>query len=268
VDIVVLYIGEATSMSGEDESRVQICVPRVQQDLAEAVAATGKPIVVLLKHGRALELTGAVKEAPAILCTWFLGSESGNAIADVVFGDHAPQGRLPVSFPQSSGQEPYYYNHRSTGRPLTKTSPGFKARYREVTNEALFAFGHGLGYSTVEYGPTQVSAPQLTRKGVIKITANLTNAGAHAQHEVAQLYIHEKVASLTQPVRALKGVRHLDLMPGERATLEFVLSASDLAFVHPDFADIAQAGPFDVWISSSSSTGTPATFVLAEPGND
>jgi beta-glucosidase len=263
-DIVVLYIGEGASMSGEATSRVQICIPRAQQGLAEAVAATGKPIVVLLKHGRALELSGAVKEAPAILCTWFLGSESGNAIADVVFGDHAPQGRLPVSFPQSSGQEPYYYDHRSTGRPFTKISPGFKARYREVTNEALFAFGHGMGYSSVDYGPTQVSAPQLARHGTIKITAHLTNTGARAQHEVAQLYIHQKVASLTQPVRALKGVRHLDLMPDESATVEFVLSASELAFVHPDFSDRAEVGSFDVWIAPSSSTGTPATFVLTE----
>jgi beta-glucosidase len=262
-DVVVLYIGEGTSMSGEFASRAEISVPRIQRDLAEAIAATGKPVVVLLKHGRALELAGAVKQAPAILCTWFLGSESGNAIADVVFGDHPPQGRLPVSFPQASGQEPFYYNHRSTGRPLISTSsPNFKARYREVTNEALFPFGHGLGYSSIAYGPTRVSAAQLTRTGAIKVTASVTNTGGRTQHEVAQLYIHEKVASLTQPIRALKGIQHLHLMPGESATVEFVLSASDLAFVHPDWVDRAEAGAFDVWVAPSSSTGAPATFVL------
>jgi beta-glucosidase len=132
-----------------------------------------------------------------------------------------------------------------------------------VTNEALFAFGHGMGYSTVDYGSTQVSAPQLTRNATIKVTAKLTNVGPRTQHEVAQLYIHEKVASLTQPVRALKGVRHLDLMPGETATVEFVLSAGDLAFVHPDLTNTAEAGPFDVWIAPSSSSGTAATFEFA-----
>jgi beta-glucosidase len=249
-------------MSGEAASRAQISIPRAQQNLAEAVAATGKPVAVLLKHGRTLELAGAIKQARAIVCTWFLGSESGNAIADVVFGDFAPQGRLPVSFPQSSGQEPYYYDHRATGRPQTKDSQSFKARYREVTNEALFSFGHGLGYSTVDFGPTLVSASQLTGDAVLKITARLMNTGQRAQHEIAQLYIHDKVASLTQPVRALKGVQHIDLMPGESAVVEFVLSASDLKFVHPDFVSRAEAGGFDVWIAPSSSSGIPSTFVL------
>ena len=251
-------------MSGEAASRVDITIPKAQQDLVEAVAATGQPIVVILKHGRALELSGAVRQAPAILCTWFLGSESGNAIADIVFGDYAPQGRLPVSFPQASGQEPFYYDHRSTGRPLVKTSPGFKARYLEATNEALYPFGHGLGYSRIEYGPTLVSASQLTRNATITVSAHVTNTGTRAQHEVAQLYIHDKVASLTQPIRALKGIQHLDLMPGESVVVEFILTANDLAFVHSDFTNRAEAGPFDVWIAPSSSTGIPAALVLKD----
>ena len=262
-DVVVLHIGESTTMSGEAESRVDIGVPAAQQALAEAVAATGKPMVVVLKHGRALALTGAVRGAQAILCSWFLGSQSGAAIADVVFGDAAPVGRLPVSFPQASGQEPFYYDHRSTGRPQTTADPAFKARYREVSNEALYPFGHGLGYSTVTYGPTRTASPMLGREGSIKVSATVANTGPRAQHEVVQLYIHQRVASLVQPVRTLKGVRHLDLEPGKSETVEFELTRADLSFVHADLKTATDPGLFDVWIAPSSTTGTPASFVVA-----
>lgn len=262
-DVVVLYLGEAVAMAGEAASRVDIGLPAPQLALAEAVAAVGKPVVVLLKHGRALALSGAVKDASAIACTWFLGSEGGHAIADVVFGDHAPQGRLPVSFPQASGQQPYYYNHRATGRPQLGSRAPFKAGYREVSTEALYPFGHGLGYSTVEYGATEVSAPQLKPGGALKVAATVTNTGPRAQHEVAQLYIHDKAASLVQPVRSLKGMRHLNLAPGARARVEFVLTERDLAFVHSDLTTAAEPGGFEVWIAPSATTGTPATFTLA-----
>lgn len=261
-DIIVLALGEAANMSGEAQSRVDISIPAPQLALAEAVAATGKPVVVLLKHGRALALTGAVKEAPAILATWFLGSEEGNAIADIVFGDYAPQGRLPVSLPQASGQEPFYYNHRITGRPQISDDKNFKARYREVTNEALYPFGHGLSYSTVSYGATAVSAAALPMNGSIKVTATISNTGGRKVHEVVQLYIHDKVASMTQPIRALKGFQHLDLEPGQGQTVEFSLTAADLAFVHPNLKASAEAGRFDVWIAPSSTGGTAASFDL------
>ena len=262
-DVVVLVVGESSGMSGEAQSRVEIVVPPAQMALAEAVAATGKPVVVVLRHGRALALDGAVKAAPAILATWFLGSETGNSIADVVFGDFAPEGRLPVSFPQASGQEPFYYNHRNTGRPQLTDDKNFKARYREVTNEPLYPFGHGLGYSTVSYSETGLSAALLSGAGSIKVRATVTNTGNRQIHEVAQLYIHDKVASMTQPVRSLKGFRHLDLDPGQSATVEFTLSRADLAFVHPDFKAEAEAGQFDVWVAPSSAGGTAATFTLA-----
>jgi beta-glucosidase len=261
-DIVVLAIGEAGNMSGEAQSRVDISVPAPQLALAEAIAATGKPVVVLLKHGRAMALTGVVRAASAILATWFLGSEEGNAIADIVFGDHAPQGRLPVSFPQASGQEPFYYNHRITGRPQISDDKNFKARYREVTNDALYPFGHGLSYSTVAYSATAVSAASLAMNGTVSVTATVTNTGNRQTHEVAQLYIHDKVASLTQPIRALKGFQHLDLEPGQSTKVEFTLMPADLAFVHPNLKASAEAGAFDVWIAPSSTGGTPATFEL------
>ena len=261
-DIIVLVIGESSNMSGEAQSRTDIVVPAPQMALAEALAATGKPMVVLLRHGRALALTGAVRNAPAIMATWFLGSETGNAVADVVFGDHAPQGRLPVSFPQASGQEPFFYNHRSTGRPQLSDDAMWKSRYREVTYAALYPFGHGLTYSTVSYSQTQVSAPTLSGDQTLTVTATVTNTGTRPMHEVAQLYIHDRVASMTRPVRSLKGFKHLDLKPGKSATVEFTLSRDDLAFVHPDTTRSAEPGLFDVWIAPSAVGGTPASFTL------
>ena len=262
-DVVVLVIGESSAMSGEAQSRVEIAVPPPQMALAEAVMATGKPVVILLRHGRALALEGAVRNAPAIMATWFLGSETGNAVADLVFGDHAPQGRLPVSFPQASGQEPFYYNHRRTGRPQISDDAMWKSRYREVTNEALYPFGFGLTYSRCTYSPTQVSAPTLAGTGSITVSATVTNTGDKPMHEVAQLYVYDRVASLTQPVRLLKGFRHLDLKPGKSETVQFTLSADDLAFIHPlDFKRFAEAGEFDVWIAPSSVGGTAASFTL------
>ncbi len=262
-DIIVLVIGESAGMSGEAQSRTDIVIPAPQMALAEALAATGKPMVVLLRHGRALALTGAVRNAPAIMATWFLGSETGNAVADVVFGDHAPQGRLPVSFPQASGQEPFFYNHRITGRPQLTDDAMWKSRYREVTNAALYPFGHGLTYSTSSYSQTQVSTPTLSGDQALTVSATVTNTGTRPMHEVAQLYIHDRVASMTQPVRSLKGIKHLDLKPGKSATVEFTLTRDDLAFVHPDMTRSAEPGLFDVWIAPSSVGGTPATFTLS-----
>jgi beta-glucosidase len=262
-DVAVLHVGEATNMSGEGASRADITIPKAQVDLIDAVAAVGKPMVILLKHGRALELPNTVKNAQAIVCTWFLGSESGNAIADVLFGDAAPQGRLPVSFPRRAGQEPFYYNHRATGRPSMVEGPPVGARYREVSTSALYPFGHGLGYSTVAYGPTEISAPRIRMNGSLTVRARVTNTGARQHHEVAQLYIRIRVAEVVQPVRALKGIRHLDLAPGESAEVEFVLSTKDLAYVHADTVTRTDPGVFEVVIAPDSVAGTPVPFVLA-----
>jgi beta-glucosidase len=261
-DVVVLYLGEQARMTGEAASTTSITIPQPQQELAEAVSAVGKPVVVLLKHGRALALSGAVRDARALVCAWFLGSESGNALADVLFGDFAPQGRLPVSFPQAPGQEPYYYNHRSTGRPQLDGVAVFKARYRDVSNEPLYAFGHGLTYSTVSYGPPSVSSLRLTRDGLVKISARVVNTGARAAVEVAQLYVHKRVATITQPVRQLKCVLHVHLAPGEAKRVEFELRASDLAYVQPDLGFRADAGVYDVWIAPSAASGEKTTILL------
>lgn len=264
-DVVILAIGESAGMSGESQSRTEITVPKAQQDLAEAVAAVGKPVVVLLHHGRALALSGAIRNAQAIMAAWFLGSETGHALADLIFGDAAPCGRLPISFPHFSGQEPFFYNHRSSGRPQTTAAEAlFKSRYREVPNEALYPFGHGLTYGEVRYGATTLGAKEMAWDGEIDVRTEVVNTGSVPVHEVAQLYIHDVVASVTQPVRILKGIRHLDLKPGERSTVSFRLSRAELTFVNATLQWEAEPGAFDVWIAPSSTGGTSARFQLTE----
>jgi beta-glucosidase len=264
-DVVLLAVGESEDMSGEAESRTEIVVPDAQQALAEAVAKTGKPIVVLLRNGRALALQGAVRDASAILVTWFLGSETGDAVADVLFGDYNPSGRLPASFPIESGQEPFYYNHRSTGRPyLHGGETAFKARYREVPNEPLYPFGFGLSYSSFAYGPVKLASQTLPWSGSISVTARITNTSARAGEEVVQLYVHDRVASVTRPVRELKGFRKVALAAGESRDVSFTLTRKDLEFVGQDLQWLAEPGAFDVWVASSSASGTAASFTLVE----
>lgn len=262
-DVVLLAIGEPQNYSGEAQSRTQIVVPPAQQALAEAVAATGTPVVVLLKNGRALALTGAVRAANAILVTWFLGSQTGPAIADVVFGDYNPAGRLPVSFPQDAGQQPYFYNHVRTGRPeLHDQPPAFKSRYREVTFEALYPFGHGLSYTSFSYTPPRVKANASWDETIV-VSATVTNTGDVMGEEVVQLYIHDRVASRVRPVRELKAFRKILLAPGASEELSFELTRGDLAFTHRDGTTFEpEPGEFQVWIAGSSAMGESATFVL------
>ena len=263
-DIVVLAIGESQNMSGEAQSRTEIVVPAPQQALAEAIASVGKPIVVVLKHGRALALEGAVANAQAILATWFLGTETGNSIADVLFGTYSPSGRLPASFPRASGQEPYYYAHKNTGRPNPegKLEP-YKARFRGITNTALYPFGHGLTYGKIEYSGFTQSAPTMSRNGSIEVAATITNRGSRAAEEVAQLYVHDRVGSITRPVQELKAFRKISLAPGQSEVVRFKLSAADLSFYGHDNKLTLEPGSFDVWIApSAESDGVRGTFDL------
>ena len=263
-DIVLLAIGEHTGMSGEAQSRTEIVIPEPQQKLAEAVAAVGKPMVVVLKHGRALALEGAVADAPAILATWFLGTETGNAIADVLFGAYGPSGRLPASFPWKSGQEPYYYAHKPTGRP---NPPGelqpYKAHFRGIPNSARYPFGHGLTYGKIDYSGVSLSAPAMPMNGTIEIAATITNHGTRAAEEVAQLYIHDRVASVTRPVRELKAFRKIALAPGQSKVVRFTLTPADLAFYGLQDRPVVEPGTFDVWIApSAEAEGVHGTFNL------
>jgi beta-glucosidase len=263
-DIVVLAIGESQVMSGEAQSRLDVVIPAPQQALAEAVAATGKPVVIVLKHGRALALTGAVLNAPAIIATWFLGTETGSAIADVLFGRQAPSGRLPVSFPHATGQEPYHYDHKATGRP---NGPGpltpYKARWREAPNGARFAFGHGLTYGDVVYADLDLGGGTLSWEGVLTVRATVTNRGKRACEEVVQLYIHDVTASITRPVRQLRGFEKVRLAPGERRVVSFTLRRGDLAFIGIDNRPVVEPGRFQLWIApSAESEGVSDSFDL------
>ncbi|MBB4153561.1 beta-glucosidase [Sphingomonas jinjuensis] len=262
-DIVVLAIGESEGMSGEAQSRTSITVPAPQMALAEAVAKTGKPIVVLLKNGRGLALEGAVRDAPAILVTWFLGSESGNAIADVLFGACSPSGRLPMSFPYESGQEPYHYDHKATGRPAPAgPREPYKAQWRTAPNAALYPFGHGLTYGKVGYGAITVPAT-MAWDGRIEIAATITNGGTRACEEVVQLYIRDRVATITRPVRELKAYRKVALAPGASEHVAFTLTREQLQFLGQDLQPTVEPGTFDVWIApSAQADGAHGTFEL------
>jgi beta-glucosidase len=231
-DVVLLAIGEPQRFSGEAQSRAS--TPAAQQALAEAVAATGTPVVVLLRNGRALALEGAVREAQAILVTWFLGSQNGHAIADVVFGDYNPSARLPVSFPMAPGQQPFFYNHPRTGRPELPDMKEFKARWREIPNAALYPFGHGLSYSTFAYGTPRLSTARLDWDATLAVTVTVANTGKRAGEEVVQLYVHDRVASRVRPVRELKNFQKILLEPGQSAEVEFTLDRHALAFTGVD----------------------------------
>jgi beta-glucosidase len=258
-DIVLLAIGESQFMSGEAQSRTDIDIPAPQMALAEAVAAAGKPVIVLLRHGRALALHGAVKDAPAILATWFLGSESGNAIADVLFGDVNPSAKLSASFPNESGQEPYFYNHKSSGRPASNAgSQEYKSRYRETKNEALYPFGHGLSYTSFQVSNVAVP-PRMT--DTIAVTATITNTGNRAGDEVVQLYIHDRVASRTRPVRELKGFARVSLAQGASKRVTLTLKREDLRF-WGNGNWIVEPGTFDLWVATSSTNGEIRSFEL------
>ena len=264
-DVVVLAVGEPQRYSGEAQSRVEITLPPVQQALAEAVAATGTPLVVLLRNGRALALQGAVRDAQAIAVTWYLGTQNGHALGDILFGDYSPSARLPVSFPHASGQQPYFYNHPRSGRPELPTMSEFKARWREFPNTALYAFGHGIGYARFEYEAPRLSTPQLAWDGELVIRTTLRNTSAVAGEEVVQLYVHDRVASRVRPVRELKAFRKVDVAAGDSLDVEFRLDRQQLAFTGVDGDYSAEPGLFDVWVCASSVAGEVVSFELLGP---
>jgi beta-glucosidase len=264
-DVAVLAIGEPREYSGEAQSRTDIVVPRVQQALVAAVAATGTPVVIVLSNGRALALEDAVLKAPAILVSWFLGSASGPALADILFGDHGPSGRLPVSFPQEPGQVPYYYAHKPTGRPDPQPSAlsSFKTHYRTATNAALFPFGHGLTYGRIEYAGLDLGGGRLSAGGALEISARIHNRGARAAEEVVQLYVRDRAASVTRPVRELKDFRKIAIAASESATVRFTLRREDLLFVGAGMKPTVEPGLFDLWVApSAEADGLHGTFEL------
>ncbi|HEX8446523.1 MAG TPA: glycoside hydrolase family 3 N-terminal domain-containing protein [Sphingomonas sp.] len=263
-DVAVLVVGEGENMSGESKSRIDVDIPAPQRALIAAVAATGTPMVVILKNGRALVLDEVTARADAILVAWFLGVETGPAVADILFGAAGPSGRLPISFPRSTGQSPYYYDHKTSGRPPVTRLPGeeFKNRYQETLNVAAYPFGHGLTYGRIVYERLDVGTGRLPWNGSLTVRATVRNTGTRAATELVQLYIHDRAASVTRPIRQLKDWRHVDLAPGASATVAFTLTRQDLLFVGRALDWTVEPGRFDVWIAPDAEHGLQGSFDL------
>src|SRR5271165_4120076 len=279
-DIVVLTLGEdAVWMTGEAGSRANLDLPGNQQTLLEAVAATGKPIVLLVFSGRPLVLNWAAQHVPAIVEVWFPGVQAGPAMANVLLGTSSPGGRLTTSFPRAVGQEPLYYNHFNTGRPVGNadlTRPPktgeekYLSRYIDVPNSPLFPFGYGLTYTTITYSPTTVSANSVSAKDLNAGTATLTvsaevkNTGPRAVDEVVQLYIRQTGTSIVRPVRELRGFRRVSLAPGASLKVEFTLGRDELKFWNIDMKDVIESAQLTVWVAPDSTGGKPAQVAIGQ----
>ncbi|MFD2825520.1 beta-glucosidase BglX [Leeuwenhoekiella polynyae] len=257
-EVVVMVLGEDAFQTGEGRSQTGIQLRGVQQELLDAVLEVNDNIVLVLMNGRPLDLSKPNEQVPAILETWFLGSEAGNAIADVLFGDYNPSGKLPVSFPRNVGQEPLYYNQKNTGRP-SSTMVTYSG-YQDGSREALFPFGYGLSYTTFEYGKLQLSASEFSGDSSIELSVKITNTGNVAGKETVQLYIHDLVASRTRPVKELRDFRQVTLEPGATQTVSFTISPKTLAFYTANRVWEAEAGEFDVMIGGNSVDLQKATF--------
>jgi beta-glucosidase len=258
-NVAVLVLGERHDMSGEAASRSSLGLPGVQQQLLEAVAATGTPVVLVLMNGRPLILEWTADHVPAIVETWFLGVEAGNATADVLFGDVNPSGRLPVTFPRVLGQVPLYYNHRNTGRPFAADNK-YTSKYLDVPNPPRYPFGFGLSYTTFAYRDLRLSTARARTSDTVTATITVTNSGNREGTEVVQLYIRDEVASVARPVRELKAFQRVTLKPGESRAVNLRVAVRDLAFYGLDMKPVVEPGTFRVYVGPNSAEGLEATF--------
>ncbi|MEP7165192.1 MAG: beta-glucosidase BglX [Ferruginibacter sp.] len=255
-DIIVAALGESSEMTGESSSRTDIRIPDAQRDLLAALLKTGKPVVLVLFAGRPMELKWEAENVPAILNVWFGGSEAGHAIADVLFGDINPSGKLTTTFPQNVGQIPIYYAHKNTGRPLDegKWFEKFHSNYLDVSNDALYPFGFGLSYTSFNYSDLKLSGTSLKGTQTLTASVTVTNGGSVAGKETIQLYIRDMVGSITRPVKELKGFQKIDLKAGETKTVSFSITAEDLKFYNSELKYDWESGEFEIMIGTNSST--------------
>lgn len=250
-DVVVVAIGERAMMSGEACSRAEIVIPGVQEDLVMELLKTGKPVVVVLMNGRPLAIPRLAEKATAIVEAWWLGTEAGNAIADVLYGVYNPAGKLPMTFPRSVAQVPVYYNYKNTGRPYDPNSK-WTSKYQDMPNAPLYPFGYGLSYTTFKYSDLKTDKTAYKKNEKITATITLTNTGTRAGEEVAQLYIHDKVGSVTRPVKELKGFQKVMLQPGESKTLTFVITDEELSFFRRNMTFGSEPGEYEIMIGGNS----------------
>jgi len=252
-DVVVMAVGESYDMSGEAKSRSNIHLPGVQEKLVKAIKATGKPVIVLVMAGRPLIFNWTANNANAILYTWWLGSEAGDAMADVLFGDYNPSGKLPMSFPRAEGQLPLYYNQKNTGRPVINPKDVlYKSAYIDLPNTPKFAFGYGLSYTTFALTNLKFSKEKVNPGETLTVTCNIKNTGKYTGAEVVQLYIRDMVASITRPIKELKGFQKVYLKPGESKDLTFILDKEKLSFYNQSMKWVTEPGQFEVMIGDSS----------------
>lgn len=259
-DAVILAVGEPRRLSGEAASRADLDLPGDQLKLVKAIHATGKPVVVVLMNGRPLLLNWINAHVPAIVEAWFLGTQAGNAIADVLFGDYNPSGKLSVSFPYAVGQIPVYYNHKNTGRP--KSEAHYTSKFLDIPNEPLYPFGHGLSYTTFAYSEIALNKNSIEFGEELFVKVRVTNIGNRDGEEVVQLYTRDLVGSVTRPVKELKGFRKIHLKAGESREVEFVLTDKDLAFYTKDMSFKAEPGDFKIFVGASSVDVKEARFAL------
>lgn len=265
-DVVVAVVGEASEFSGEASSRTDLNLPQSQKRLLEALAATGKPLVVVLFSGRPLTIEPESRQATALLQAWFPGHEAGNAIADVLFGDYNPSGKLTMSWPRTVGQVPIYYNRKNTGRPQDDAKPGqkFLSNYLDVANTPLYPFGHGLSYTSFRYGPIELSKAAMRSGERITASVNLTNTGMYDGEEVVQLYIRDMVGSVTRPLKQLKDFQKVMLKRGETKRITFTVDEEDLKFWNGDLKWVSEPGAFKLFIGGSSDNVQEVDFTLAK----
>ncbi|WP_024562505.1 beta-glucosidase BglX [Siccibacter turicensis] len=262
-DVIVAAVGEAQGMAHEASSRTDLILPQSQRDLIAALKATGKPLVLVLMNGRPLALVKEDQQADALLETWYAGTEGGNAIADVLFGDHNPSGKLPISFPRSVGQIPVYYSHLNTGRPYNPEKPNkYTSRYFDEANGPLYPFGYGLSYTTFTVSDVKLSAPEMTRDGTLTASVEVTNTGKRAGATVVQMYLQDVTASVSRPVKQLRGFDKVMLKPGETQTVSFPIDVDALKFWNQRMKYDAEPGTFNVFIGLDSARVKQGEFVL------
>ena len=261
-DVVILFLGEPSNYTGEASARSTLDLPGDQQKLLEAVVGVGKPTVLVLESGRPLNILWANDHVQAILQAWYPGSQAGNAIADLLVGDAAPSARMPISWPRTIGQIPVYYGHKNTGRPGSPDR--WHTGYQFESKEPLFPFGYGLTYTTFKYSNVHVETPSINSSGVLRVSADIANDGKREGTEVVQLYVHDRIAPTSRPVRELKGFSRVTLGPGEHKKVEFSVNASDLGSYDPSIKWMVPDGTYDVWVAPNAVEGERAEFQITQ----
>jgi len=249
--VVVAILGEVAGWSGEATSRSDIGLPLTQKRMLEKLLKTGKPVILVLINGRPLTLTWEDENVPAIVEAWAPGIKAGNAIADVLFGDYNPSGRLTMSFPRNTGQIPVYYSHKNTGRPFDARNK-FTSKYLDIPNELLYPFGYGLSYTTFEYDDPVADKTELKGDDKLKVTVTASNTGTLPGEETVQLYIQDPVATISRPVKELKGFRKVYLNPGEKKEVTFTITTDDLKFYNANLKYVWEPGEFIIFTGPNS----------------